>query len=591
MAANTSLDLVSLDYDAVKQSLRSFLAADPTFKSYDFDQGGLAAILKVLAYDAFNSNWLLNMTAAESFIDSAQLMTSMASHAKELGYLAGSAASARARVRMSWSGPSPVYYLQKGQTFTGLVRGAGSVSFSVPSTTTVTGSNGSFTVDLDVYEGAYVSDAWVVNSADPTLRYTLTNQDVDASSASVVVYEGGSSVPTAYARASTLLGLDENSRVWFMQMSETGRYEVLLGDGVSGYLPPDGSRLVADYRVTKGEAGNGVSRLTAAFVPYPGDATGVTTDVLDASSGGSAAESVDSVRFRAPRHFRVQERAVSAPDYAIMLTEQFPEIRAAVATGGEDLSPPQFGRVVVSVDLSDADAMSDSRRAEYEAFLLARASLTVRPRVVDPDRAWVSLSCRAWYDSGLSPVTPDSVRAAVAAAAQQWCASSLGGFDGRLAVSRLQAAIDASDASVVSNEVEYSVYKMAYPRRGVASRLSARMGFPLARSASVSYASDPAVSYTVWTAPLTWAGTQAFVAEDGAGNLRLVRAGRFGAVVGGVDYDSGAIDVPSAQVDDYAGSGLRVYARPRDPDYLVPGSGTVLALGDELTVSVIPTAS
>lgn len=588
MPANTTLNLVSLDYDAIKTSLRNFMAQQPQFQSYDFDQGGLAAIIKLLAYDSWNENWLLNMTASESFLDSAQLLTSVASHVKELGYTPQSIRSARAHVRMSWTGNSSVYFLQKGQEFAGLVQGAGAVTFTVPATTTVTGNGGSFSVDLDVWEGPYVSDAWVVDSTDPTLRYLLTNDNADTSSMGVSVYEGGDTTPTSYAQTDTLLGVTETSRVWFLQVSETGRYEVLFGDGVAGFLPPDGSRLVVDYRVSKGTAGNGASRLTPSFNPFPGDATNINTIVLEASDGGSDPESIESIRFKGPRHFRVQQRAVSPDDYAIMLEEQFPEIAAAQATGGENLNPPQYGKVIVAVDLSDADLVSDSRRDAYEDFLTARASLTVRPSIVDPSRSFVSAQATVWFNPGLDVTTSTAIQSAATAAIGAWANSNLTGFGARFSISHLQASIDASAPAIVGSEVDYSVYQAVQPTLLEATHININEGFAIAATPTdpTSSANRVVESYTVWTAPFTLSGVSTFAADDGLGKMRLVQKGRYGTQVGTVDYGSGVIDFPALRVDDFLGPGLRVYAKPASPDYLVAPASTVLSLGDDLAVTV-----
>jgi len=587
LANNTaqSLDLVSLDYDTIKASLKSYLAAQPEFQAYDFDQGGLAAVVKLLAYSSWNNAFLLNMVASESFLDTAQLMPSVASHAKELGYVPGSAKSGSARVQMTWTGTSPVYYVQKGNEFAGLIRGAGAVTFTASETTAVAGVNGSFSVTLDVYEGPYVSDTWVINASAGD-RYVLTNPNVDTDSMSVVVYEGSSTTPTTYARSSSLLGLTSTSRVWFLQMAESGAYEVLLGDGVSGYVPPSGSRMVVEYRSTKGSDGNGATKLTASFVPYPGDAVDVVTEMIAVSAGGADAETLDSVRFRAPRHFQVQERGVNENDYAILLREQFPEVADAIAYGGEKASPPRYGRVYIAVDLSDASAVSDSRRESYEAFLRPRSTLTTIPVVVNPERSWISATSMVRYDQSLEVTTPAVVRASVLSAIGSWAETNLGGFNSSLRLSRLSAAVDGA-VSVLSNDTTYSVYKVTTPTRGSANKIRVSMGFPVAVTPTdpSSAATRRATAYTVWTAPFVLTGANVFVADDGLGVMRLVQGGVFRSAVGSVDYDTGDISFTTLTIDDYTGTGLRVYARSRDPDVTAP-SGTVLALGDEVSVTV-----
>lgn len=586
-----SLNLTSLDYDSLQASLQAFVAATQEFKSYDLTSGGMSAIVKLLAYNSWQYSFLLNMIASESFLDSAQLRTSVISHAKELNYTPRSACSAVATVSVSWQGDQPTYFLQKGQTFSALVKGAGALSFSVPETVVVSSGNGSFATTLNIYEGPFVSDAYVMDYSDPTLRFIVTNPDVDASSITVAVYENSSSTPVTFARATTLLGVTENSQVWFLQCSETGQYEVQFGDGVVGELPTDGSRVVIDYRVTQGSAGNGARTFSIGFNPFPSDATNLLVTTVTPSTGGSDPESIESIRFRAPRYFQMQERAVTAQDYSLLLMEAFPEVTDAFAYGGEDANPPQYGRVFVAVDLSSSEGVPASRAQAYQSYLAARCSLTVTPTIVPADRTFASVTSRVTYDPTVSVLTPSTAQSLAVAAIASWGASNLGKFGSALRLSRLVAAIDAADPSFISNQTTAIAYREYSPARGASQSLTIPFGFALE-----VIPTNPGVvptlveQFVFWSGQFQLGGSQVFLADDGLGSVRVVssvgQSPRYStSPAGTIDYVSGLVTLSAFAPSDYVGDSIRFYARPAASDLEVP-AGTVLALEDEIFVSV-----
>lgn len=593
--ANTaaSLNLVSLDYDQIANSLSQFIQAQPEFQGYDLAAGAMASIIKLLAYNAWQTAFFTNMAISESFLDTAQLQQSVFSHAKELNYVPRSAASASAQVQMTWTAPSPVYTIPKGSQFAALVRGTGSLLFSVPENVTVIAQSNNFcSTNLIIYEGTYVADAYVMNYSDPDQRFFITNQNVDTSSITLAVTDTSSLTANVYTQANTLLGLTGTNHVWFLQAAETGQYEVLFGDGVVGFKPTDGATVVIDYRITKGSEGNGAKVFTTTFNPNPGDAVGINVTTISTSSSGLDAETVDSVRFFAPRYFQIQQRAVTSSDYAIMLRDAFPEIADAYAYGGETLTPPQYNKVFVSVQVSGVDSLPDSKIQQYTAFLQARVPLTTVPVIVSPTDMFLSISSNVSYDTTVTTLTPSDIQSEVILAMQNYANTNLGTFNSTIHFSRFLAAIDASDVSIISNQTNYHLYQLISPiKGGVPQNFTVNFNVPLGvdPNPAASTANPIVEEYNVWTGRFILNGQSIFIADDGEGNLRLVLslAGTqvYGATVGSVDYATGLVQLANFAPADYDGSTLKVYADTASEDIHSP-INTVITIGDEVVVNV-----
>lgn len=581
--AETSLNLTSLDYDTLKEDLREFLRDTAEFGSYDFDQGALAAILKVLAYSTWKNSWLLNMVATESFLDTAQKRTSVLSHAKELNYVARSHRSAKAQVRLTWTrGAANEYVIEKGHQFAALTNRSGALLFSVAETTVVTSKTDDFTVDLDIYEGSYVFDAYLMRTDE---RFIITNDRVDTDSITVAVYENSAATPTTYTKANTLLGINETDKVWFLQTSENGKYEVVFGDGVLGYRPANGSRIVIDYRVTRGSDGNGASIFTPSFNPSPGDAEDLAVTTIEVAAGGDEAETIESIRFRAPRHFRVQERAVSAEDYAIMLTEQFPEIIDAFAYGGEEASPPQYGKVFVLVLLDAIDGLPDSRKLAYEDFLKTRCGLTIRPVVLEPERTYIGLTTKVYYDPTLTSISRRTLTSTVTSRILEFAETNVEGFGKGLRYSRLTTYIDDSDDSFLSNETSIILFKLLTPTIGKSYNIDLEFDTALDHHAETTRSET-----AVWSGEFRWQGRVVHIIDDGEGVLWIAKASdnKLLKKIGTVNYNHGIIKIRGLVVESYEGDHIHLHVESREKN-VEASKKSVLEFDPEMiTVTLVP---
>ena len=590
MAANTSLTLTTLDFDTLKASFINFMRSQDQFKDYDYAASNMNVLIDLLTYNSHLNAFYTNMELSESFLDSAQLKSSVISHAKELNYVPRSARSAEANVMIQFTGPQSTYLLQKGQTFSSTIK-SNTYTFSIPDNILLTSTNNYFTANISIFEGVYVYDTYTLNSNDPTQRMVISNKNVDISSLSVVVYENNNVVGTPYSLATTLLGLKSTNKVFFVQQAENEQYEILFGDGVIGYRPMDGSLVSLNYRVTNGIKGNGAKVFTINFNPGPTeDASSINVATISVSAGGADPEDIESVRYYAPRAFQVQERATSANDYAIMLRTQFPEIAAISTYGGEELDPPQYGHVAISIKITDVDGLPDSKIQAYTKFLSDKTSLTTRPVFITPQFSYIAIRSDVSYNINLSALTPENMRTLVVLAIQNYADQNLGDFAGRFRYSRFCAAIDATDISIVGNETDVLLYRKISPTFAVNSNIDIDFGIAL-QEGVVQPRNVADVDYhTVFSSNFFVNGQKTRFEDDGQGNLYTVATingvEQFVSQVGTVDYDTGLVRLISFLVDSYDLPFIKVFVRTREKDIL-ENKATILDIEDgEIQVTV-----
>lgn len=560
------------------------------FKDYDYAASNMNVLIDLLTYNSHLNAFYTNMELAESFLDSAQLKSSVISHAKELNYVPRSARSAEANVSLTFTGPQSTYLLQKGQTYSSTIK-ANTYTFSIADNILLTSTNNFFSTSISIFEGVYTYDTYTLNLADPTQRLVLTNPLVDVSSLTVVVYENNNIVGTPYLQATTLLGLKSTNKVYFVQQAENEQYEVLFGDGVIGYRPQDGSTISLNYRITNGSLGNGAKVFTMNFNPGPTqDAGQINVATISVSGGGADPEDIESVRYYAPRAFQVQERATSANDYAIMLRTQFPEIAAISTYGGEELNPPQYGHVAIAIKITDVDGLPDSKVQSYTTFLSDKTSLTTRPIFVAPQFSYIAIRSTVNYNINLTALTPDNIRTLVILTVQNYAAGTLGNFAARFRYSRFCSAIDTTDISIVGNETETLLYRKISPP--LSTTVNIDVNFDMALQPGVVQPGNIAGSdfHSVYSSNFFINGQQTRFEDDGQGSLYIVSTfhgvEQFVNQVGTVDYATGLVRLINFRVDDYDGPFIKVYTRTAEKDIL-ENQATILDIeGGEIQVTV-----
>ena len=575
MAANSSIVLTQLDFDSYKSSLKNYLKEQDRFKDYDFDGSNLSVLLDILSYNTYNNAFYLNMIGNEMFLDSARLRDSVVSHAKELNYLPRSFKSATADIQLiitpaDGNATKKSIVVPKGTTFVSRVDDF-TYTFSTAENVVITNyTGGSFVSDsITIYEGNYLSDTYAINYNNP-LVFKISNKRVDISSLLVTVIEDNGASTVNYARATSLFGHDSTSKVFFVQPGINDSYEIVFGDGIIGRKPKNGAVVIVEYRVSNGELPNGAFKFVNT-ARIDGQSA-VVVDTIKAAADGAVAEDLNSIKYNAPRAFTTQERAVTAEDYENLLKINFPEINAVTAYGGEEATPPQYGRIFVSVDLANVDGLPKIKENEYKRFLKSRSSVAMEPVFISPDYIYLDVTSNVKYNINKTGLNPEDIRTYVISSIQSYASTYLNNFARTLRYSRLIKDIDNADNSIISNETELLLIKYLTPTLNINQSLS--IDFKTALAADIPYLSDThAVGdiHTISSTPFTYTGIDNCILEDdGDGIVRVITS--VGSEhkkiinIGTVNYDTGVINLSNFNISNFVGTSLKIYAKPRTKD-------------------------
>jgi hypothetical protein len=573
MAANSSIALTQLDFDSIKTSLKTYLTEQEEFKDYDFDGSNLSVLLDVLAYNTYQNAFYLNMVGNEMFLDSAKLRDSVISHAKELNYLPRSFTSAKADIQLSITPTDQnknSIVIPKGTSF---ITRIDDYSFSFNTTENIILSNkvnGAFVSDtITIYEGNYLSDTYAINYSNP-LIYKINNKNVDVSSLSVTVLEDNGSVNIEYSRATSLFGYDETSTVFFVQPGVGDLYEVVFGDGVVGRKPKNNAIVVIEYRISNGELPNGCFRfINAGRIDNEAD---VVVTTISSAADGAVAEDLNSIKFNAPRAFTAQERAITADDYENLLKANYPEINTVTAYGGEDATPPQYGRIFVSVDLTEIDGLPKIKEDEYKRFLRSRSSVAMEPIFINPDYTYLKIDSIIRYNINRTGLNPEDIRTYVIDTILNYASTSLNSFSRTFRYSKLVQAIDSTDSSIISNETDVLLVKYLTPDLNIPLNLTVDFKNALTQEIPLLADEHPVIDvHAITSTPFTYNGIENCVIEDnGDGLLRIVT--QVGSNhkkiidIGTVDYDAGIVRLNNLTIQNYFGTSFKIYAEPRSRD-------------------------
>ncbi|CAB4143159.1 baseplate wedge subunit [uncultured Caudovirales phage] len=592
--ANSSIILSNLDFDTLKNTFKSYLKSQDRFNDYDFDGANINVFLDLLAYNTFQNNFYLNMIGNEMFLDSAQLRDSVVSHAKELNYVPQSFKSAQAKVNITINSTQTSkrsLVIPKGFSFSSRLLNK-SYTFTVPeniviSTYSLT-NNGATIVftgeDITLFEGFYVNDSYTY-TYDNLQRLLITNKNVDVSSIVVTVIEDTGATVLNYARATSLFDLDSSSRVFFIQGAENDSYEIVFGDGVTGRRPKNNSVIQIEYRVSNGQLPNGCKVFTPDG-PIQGE-TNIEVTTLTPAAGGTVSETVESIKYNAPRHFTSQERAITTEDYETLLKLNFPEINTVTAYGGEDLDPPQFGKVYVSVDLKEVDALPDIKKLEYYRFLKPRSPVSIDPVFVDPEYTYLGVNTKVNYNLNVTALSADDIRTIVGSAILLYAQNNLNNFNRTFRYSKLVQAIDAAQVSIISNETDITVIKVVVPETGKFLTFDVNYNIPLTVEQQIGVRAN---QFSVYSSFINYKGIKSFIRDDGDGILNVLSAATEAIIdtVGTVNYDTGLLQFSNFKIDAFFGAGVKFYAYPRNKDISTINNVILNIIEEDLAINVVP---
>lgn len=592
MAANSSIILSNIDFDTHKNTLKQYLKSQDKFADYDFEGSNFNVLLDILSYNTFHNAFYLNMVGNEMFLDTAQLRDSVVSHAKELNYTPRSFTSAQANVTLTVVSNDPTkrsVAVPKGTTFTSRYTNK-NYTFATGENIVISdytiNSNGTVTFtgeNIPLYEGFYVTDTFTFNASTIDQRFIITNKNVDISSVSVTVIEDVGATTHTYTRALSLFNIDSNSKIYFIQGCENDSYEIVFGDGITGRAPKDNSIIVVEYRICNGQLPNGCKSFIADSTIDGESRVTVTTNA--SAAGGSISETISSIKYNAPRHFTTQERAVTVEDYENLLKINFPEINTVSAYGGEDLDPPQFGKVFVAVDLSSIDGLPQSKKDEYYRFLKPRSPVSIDPVFVDPAYTYIALTTSVKYNVNTTRLTPDDIKTLVSSAIISYAQANLNNFNRVFRYSKVISAIDSAAPPIISNETSVKVVKVVTPDLNVLTTFDVDMDIPLDTTQAVSSG-----GYTITSTRFTYSGQKAIFQDNGRGVINIVNAlnGEIITNVGSVDYTSGLLQFSNFRTSAFEGAGIKIYAVPASKDIQTINNVILNIIEEDVSINAVP---
>jgi hypothetical protein len=464
------VNFTNLDFDQIKSSLREYLRANSNFTDYDFAGSNLSYLIDVLAYNTYISSYNANMISNEVFIDSATLRENVVSLARNIGYVPHSRAAARANISFfvdtTIFPTNPLTLTLKSGVVctTSTTFSNQSFSFIIPQDITVPVVNGiALFENIDVYEGAFITNNFTVDSNDPNQRFILNNANIDIDSISVFVRDTEpSTVKNQYRLSTNLFEIDSESRVFFIQEIEDQRYELIFGDGVFGKKLENFNYIEVSYNITNGETGNGVSEFSYSGRIIDNLNRVVTTGISlittnSPSQNGREIESVESIKKYAPRKYSAQNRAVTATDYETIIPKIYPETESVSVFGGEDLNPPRYGKVFISIKPINGPFVSNQVKDNIERDLRKYAVAGIVPEIIDLKYLYLETETTAYYNSNTTS-DPNFLKNKILNNIKNYSDSKeLNRYGARFKYSKYLKIIDDSDSAITSNITKISI--------------------------------------------------------------------------------------------------------------------------------------
>ena len=468
------VNYTNLDFDQIKQSLKDYLKNNSTFKDYDFEGSNLSTILDVLAYNTYITSYNANMVANEVFIDSATLRENVVSLARNIGYVPRSKKSSRTLVSffadVSSISPNPASLtLKKGPAISSSGRFRGqSYIFSIPEDITRSVVDGeAFFSNIEVYEGSYLEQTFTYSARNPNQKIILPNTGIDLDTLVVQVSPSvNSNVRIKYERHDNLFNpetgkvIDGKSNIYFLQEVTGEQYELIFGDGIFGKALEDGNLVTASYIVTSGDQANGVTNFNfTGRLTYTRNATeiNVTSGIsriapARPTSGGESIEAIDSVRKFAPQVYATQNRALSANDYEVLIPSKiYPEAESISVFGGEELVPPQYGKVFISIKPRNGDFVPNLIKENIKRSLKKYSVAGILPEILDLQYLFIETNSKVYYNTNLAPSSAfvgSKVQRDITRYAES---SELNKYGARFKYSKFLKVIDQSHESITSN--------------------------------------------------------------------------------------------------------------------------------------------
>jgi len=555
--ANNTLAVNNLDFAGLRANFVQFMQNQSKFQDYNFEGSNISTIIDLLTYNTYINSFYTNMVMNEMFMDTATLRDSVVSHAKDINYIPRSARSAEAYVDITiFPTDSPTTITIPGGTvFQSTDGNGGSYTFLTSNDNHIVPLNNTYTItNVLLVEGVNVTETFTVNTAVSDQRFILSNPNIDTTSLQVYL-TNSSGLNQQWEYHTNLLGVTTTTPAYFLQAT-ANNYEIVFGDGVSGLSPVNGSTISANYRVCNMDAPNGVTQFkcSSAIAGYTNYFVSTSNDSntnIIAAAGGMQPESISSIRFNAPKSYQTLDRAVTSDDYRTILFAQFPEIRDVYVYGGDEASPPQYGTVYISVDISNEIGLSQVEQNKIQSFLINKVPIGITPEVISGDYTYVSITTNVSYNQNISSAGESDIHTLVLNAINTYATNNLNKFKTRFRYSQLLSAIDNADSSITDQQTTTQLMKVLTPTLNTTF------------SQALSYQNE-FVPGTISSSIFTYNNLNCSIIDDSKGSLKVVSTisgvQTVVGTAGTVDYTNGIINLVNFNVSAYPSPHMKIYA-------------------------------
>ena len=582
MAANSTISVTELDFDDIKVSLKNFLKSQPEFLDFNFEGSAISLLIDMLAYNTYQNAYYTSMVGNEMFLDSAQLRESVVSRAKMLNYMPTSARGANTNftITITPTGSPTSVTVDKNTEWTASVDGQ-TLKFVTPEAYTLTSDN-NYSGTITVVEGQPLTHRFTVDNLD-TQRFILPNENVDTSSIVVDVQESATDTSsTRYNLANDLTQVQANSAVYFLEEESENRYEVYFGDGILGKAPTNGNIVIINYRSCNGILGNDIGTFTD---PSTVAGSSVFTKTVNANtSGGAAFETVDSIKFNAPKNFEAQNRAVLAEDYKRIVLRETGDIQSISVWGGEENDPPIYGKVYLAVKPVTGNVISSTRKNQIKDILKKHNVLSIDTEFVDAQYLYVNPTTTVRWDPNATTLSAGAVQDKISTAISTFETNNLNDFEKqKFRFSQFTRVIDDADPSVLSSLTDILMERRFAP----STTTKATYNIPFNQKLFHPHAGH---AYAISSSKFTFNNQDSYLDDDGNGNIRIYYLNAAGqrvvldAAAGTVNYTTGLVKLDAFLPTAYTGSFVSIYAEPNDKDITAVRNQILLIANAKVTV-------
>jgi hypothetical protein len=486
MASNTNIQVASLDFGSIKQNFITYLQSQDTFKDYNFTGSGLSTLLDVLAYNTQYNAFYLNMVANEMFLDSSLQRSSVISHAKMLNYVPKSASSPVAYINLTFNGvTTSTFSLPQYTNFLSEPVDGTNYNYITTDTTTVgVTANTAHLTNVELKQGSHSTYTYLVDyTTNPKFLFEIPDTNIDTKTIKVVVKQSSTNSSfQIYNPTTDYLSLTSTSLVYFLQEAINGNYQIYFGDGILGQKLSDGNIVTVDYISTSGTSGGLANNFV--LMDTPGNYSSVTVSPYISATQGGNKETIDSIKFQAPKAFASQGRAVSKNDYITILQQNSLGVQfdAVSVWGGEENIPPVYGQVFIALKPKGGYSLTPTQKQLLISQVIKPISvMTVEPIIVDPDYTYMQVTANVLYSPAMTALTASSLQTGIQNAIYNYSTTNLNTFNSTFSSYDLLSSINSYDRSIVSSEFTVNLQKKFYPTLNTPTTYNLNFNVPIKR--------------------------------------------------------------------------------------------------------------